>query len=102
MYKIIILHATTAFKCKSFVFCMHYQLYMFHIFCHQKTFRKKTSFTSKLCVLSQKKKFPMYYFSFENKQIGNCITCVLLCGIAYSKKKNQYSKKNNKIVHYLV
>ena len=56
------------------------------IFFAIKKLSEKTSFTSKLCVLSQKK-LPYVLFSFENKQIGNCITCVLLCGIAYSKKK---------------
>ena len=51
-----------------------------------------------MCTHYHKKNFPtMYDLTFENKQIGNCITCVLLCGIAYSKKKNQYGKKITKL-----
>ena len=57
------------------------------IFFAIKKLSEKTSFTSKPCVLSQKKNFPMYYFSFENKQIGIVLRVYYYAELHIPKKK---------------
>ena len=66
------------------------------IFFAIKKLSEKTSFTSKLCVLSQKK-LPYVLFSFENKQIGIVLRVYYYAELHIPKKKNQYGKKITKL-----